>query len=148
MTPGAADKFERIVRAGLNQPRWDREFSVEEEMKRLLGMRQATYTHDRRIAGRLADFNSRKRDIAATAAQTYGETGKAKADVWGKQQQEQAAARATERLTALKAEYDQFVQDLGTLGFKPKQIERFRKDAGTSPNWKPYQITAEGIKQP
>jgi len=148
MTPGAADKFERILRAGLNQPRWDREFSIEEEMKRLLGMRQATYSHDRRIAGRLAEFNSRKRDIGQTAAQTYGETGKAKADVWGKQQQQQAAARATERLTALKAEYDQFVTDLGTLGFKPTQIERFRKDAGTSPNWKPYGITPEGIKQP
>lgn len=149
MTPGAADKFERILRSRevLNQPRWDREFSVAEEMKRLIGIRQATYSHDRRIAGRLSEFNSRKRDITATAAQTYGETGKAKADVWGKQQQQQAAQRATERLTALKAEYDQFTKDLGTLGFKPTQIERFRKDAGTSPNWKPYGITAEGIKQ-
>ena len=149
MTPGAADKFERILRSGevLNQPRWDREFSVAEEMKRLIGIRQATYAHDRRIAGRLSEFNSRKRDITATAAQAYGETGKAKADVWGKQQQQQAAQRATERLTALKAEYDQFVKDLGTLGFKPTQIERFRKDAGTSPNWRPYGITAEGIKQ-
>jgi len=150
MTPGAADKFERMLRSKevMNAPRWDREFSIEEEMKRLLGMRQATYSHDRRIAGRLAEFNSRKRDIGQTAAQTYGETGKARADVWGKQQQQQAAARATERLTALKAEYDQFVKDLGTLGFKPTQIERFRKDAGTSPNWKPYGITPEGIKQP
>jgi len=148
MTPGAADKFERLMRSGLGQPSWDREFSLEEEMKRLFGMRQVTYTHERRIGGRFAEFNSRKRDIGMTAAQTFGSTGKAKTDVWGKQQQQQAAQRATERLTALKAEYDQFVTDLGTLGFKPTQIERFRKDAGTSPNWKAYQITAEGIKQP
>ncbi len=150
MTPGAADKFERLLRSKevLNAPRWDREFSVAEEMKRLFGIRQATYAHDRRIAGRLSEFNSRKRDITTTAAQVYGEAGKARADVWGRQAQQQAADRATERLNALKAEYDQFVQDLGTLGFKPTQIERFRKDAGTSPNWKPYGITPEGIKQP
>lgn len=150
MTPGAADKFERLLRSKevLNAPRWDREFSVAEEMKRLLGIRQATYAHDRRIAGRLSEFNSRKRDITTTAAQVFGEAGKARADVWGRQAQQQAADRATERLNALKAEYDQFVQDLGTLGFKPTQIERFRKDAGTSPNWKPYGITPEGIKQP
>jgi hypothetical protein len=150
MTPGAADKFERLLRSKevLNAPRWDREFSVEEEMKRLLGIRQATYAHDRRIAGRLSEFNSRKRDITTTAAQAYGEAGKARADVWGRQAQQQAADRATERLNALRAEYDQFVKDLGTLGFKPTQIERFRKDAGTSPNWKPYGITPEGIKQP
>jgi len=150
MTPGAADKFERLLRSKevLNAPRWDREFSVAEEMKRLIGIRQATYSHDRRIAGRLSEFNSRKRDITTTAAQVYGEAGKARADVWGRQAQQQAADRATERLNALKAEYDQFVQDLGTLGFKPTQIERFRKDAGTSPNWKPYGITPEGIKQP
>jgi len=150
MTPGAADKFERILRSKevLNQPRWDREFSVEEEMKRLLGIRQSTYAHDRRIAGRLSEFNNRKRDIAASAAQVYGSTGKAKADVWGQQQQQEAAQRASERLATLKAEYDQFVIDLGTLGFTPYQIQRFRKDAGTSPNWRPYGITPDGIKQP
>lgn len=150
MTPGAADKFERILRSKevMNQPRWDREFSVEEEMKRLLGIRQSTYSHDRRIAGRLSEFNNRKRDIAATAAQVYGSTGKAKADVWGQQQQQQAAQRASERLATLKAEYDQFVIDLGTLGFTPYQIQRFRKDAGTSPNWRAYTITPDGIKQP
>jgi hypothetical protein len=149
MTPGAADKLERILRAKevLNRPRWDREFSLEEEGLRMVGVRKSTYTHERRMATRVREFHDQKSAITDTVRAVFGETGGTKTDQWGKEKQQAAVTRANERLDAMKGEWQQFEKDIGTLGISESKLRSVQSESGGRMNWNPIQIGREGPEQ-
>jgi hypothetical protein len=119
--PGALNKEDRLVRAVQGRARYGRQFSLEEEMKRFLGVRQNTYTHEERIESRLFRFKDEYNDARSLARTAYRQ---------GDPNAAAALARANERIVRLQADFDQFEADLMTIGVPKNTIIKIQKAVG------------------
>lgn len=133
--PGALNKEDRLVRAMQGRARYGRQFSVGEELKRFLGIRQNTYTHEERIESRLFRFRDAYNDARSLARTSYRQ---------GDPNAAGALARANERIAALQAEYDQFQVDLLAIGVPQNKFEQIRKAVGTSRQFAPLIMGEDG----
>lgn len=123
MEPGALNKEDRIVRALQERGRYGRQFSLDEELKRFLGIRQNTYTHEERIKSRLFRFRDSYDDARSLARTAYRQGDPNALDT---------LARANERIGKLQGEWEQFQTDLQTIGLPMNKFEQIRKAVGTA----------------
>lgn len=133
--PGALNKEDRLVRAMQGRARYGRQFSIGEELKRFLGIRQNTYTHEERIESRLFRFRDAYNDARSLARTSYRQ---------GDPNAAGALSRANERIAALQSEYDQFQTDLMAIGVPQNKFEQIRKAVGTSRQFAPLIMGEDG----
>jgi hypothetical protein len=135
---GAASKLERVVRSKEWQarPRGNREFSLEEEWKRLLGVRQGTFKHEDRMEGRLFEMRSRYDAARKLARNAWRENAPG-----GREAGLQEANAAVEKLNR---DAQQWLQDLQTLGIPAKKVLEIEKRTGVpaSRGFMPFEIRA------
>lgn len=144
MTPGYADKLERYERAELGRSKGDRIYSIEEENKRLLGIRQASYTHEQRMVDKLFEFSDRLRDARDVAKRAWNENGRANPDTIGRMEQENGLARANEDIAKITADFAVFKKDLETLGIPESRIAKVQKERNVYVRPKPLKLGKEG----
>lgn len=144
-TPGYVDKAQRVGRAALERQRGDRVYTIAEELKRLLGLRQSTYTHDESIAGRLFAFRDRADNARQVAKLAYNEWGKGKPDRIGKLEQMRALEKANAARAQIEADYNAWRDDLSKLGIGKYRVERIMKERSASFSTEPLLITRDGV---
>jgi hypothetical protein len=135
MEPGALNKEDRIVRAIQERGRYGRTFSLEEELKRFLGVRQNSYTHEERIKSKLFRFRDAyddARNLARTAWRQNDPNAPA------------VLERANARIVELQREWDEFQSDLQTIGVPRGTFEEVRKAVGTAKTFAPLVIGENG----
>ena len=135
LEPGAINKEDRIVRAIQGRGRYGRQFSLGEELKRFLGLRQGTYTHEERIKSRLFRFRDAYDDARALARTAYRQ---------GDPDALRVLDRANARIGELQAEWDQFQADLELIGVSPPAFERIRKAVGSPSRFAPLTMSETG----
>lgn len=122
--PGFADKIERLTYAFREAERRGRTFSVEQELRRVLGLREMTRTWQDLTLNRYRDFSRRNSDIRADANRTLGE------GLPGASQR--ALADANAKLQALREEVATFERDAAKLGV-PLNVLRTAKGEANVP---------------
>lgn len=122
--PGFADKIERLTFAFREAERRGRTFSVEQELRRVLGLREMTRTWQDLTLNRYRDFSRRNSDIRADANRTLGE------GLPGASQR--ALADANAKLQALREEVATFERDAAKLGV-PQNVLRTAKGEANVP---------------
>lgn len=142
LEPGAAAKTERLAKAARGEEdKRGRKFSLEEEALRFLGIRQATYKHADRIQWRMRDINEAYQDAKTTARKSWT------ADPTTR---DATLARANDRIQAAAARWEEFKQDMRTIGVKASTIEKLRKEASLGmkfPMLKPGKDGPEPVKK-
>jgi hypothetical protein len=118
MEPGLVAKIEKLTYALRDAEKNGRKFSVEEEAKRLMGIRQETRTWDHLTLNVYRTFAKRNSDIRSQANREIRENLPGATD--------KAIATANEELAKLRDDVRQFELDVGTLGV-PGQIVRWAK---------------------
>ncbi len=121
LEPGWAAKMERLEYAMREAERKGRMFSVEEEMKRLVGVREFTRTWQDMVKGKYNDFATRNSDIRNAANR---ELAKNLPGAKGA-----ALTRANDALAALDAELKEFEADMKTLGVPGSIVRAARKES-------------------
>jgi len=111
LEPGAANKLERVVRAIKGDNTSTRTFSLDEEFRRLMGMRSYTYTHEARIKSALYDFRDQRDAIRQEAGMRWNQANA---------NHPQIIAEANARLQKLADDHTQFQADMKTLGLTTK----------------------------
>ncbi len=124
MEPGALNKMDRLIRAERGEPRYGRQFSLEEEVRRLLGVRQNTYTHRKRIESRLFRFDDEYKSAAKFARQKHSERP-------GSDMAQSGLEEANQRIRQLQIDWEQFQSDLKVIGIPSNQFEQIRKATKT-----------------
>jgi hypothetical protein len=121
MEPGAANKFDRILRSEqlMARPRYGRSFSLEEEAARLLGVRKMTYSHEDRIKAKLYEFRHRYEAARQYARSAYRENQQGAPDA--------ALASSNAEIAKIQEDWQQFRSDLATVGVAASELERQRK---------------------
>lgn len=122
LSPGAADKVARMWRAERGESGPDgRKFALEEEALRLAGVRQGTYSHDRRIEYALREFDGRWHDAyeSAKAPLRQGRLGSVA----------EAVKDANARIKEIAAQYHQWERDIHRIGISQERLEEIRKNA-------------------
>lgn len=135
LEPGLLNKEDRIARAMQGRGRYGRQFSVEEEFMRLVGIRQNTYTHEERIKSKLFRFREEYDDAKAQARTPYRARDPGA---------EGAFDRAQARVAKLNADYEQWKADLALLGIPAAKVEQVRNATGVPKQFAPFVITETG----
>jgi len=145
LVPGYVDKSDRMTRAILGRSKGDREFSTEQELYRLMGIREATYTHEQSMKARLYEFRQRVADAKDTAKKAYSDWGKSKPDAIGLSEQQRALRSANDAIAEVQKDYNQWLSDLKTLGISKNKVENVKKGNSIFFSITPVQITREGV---
>ena len=119
--PGFADKMTRIAYALREAERRGRKFSVEQEIKRVFGLRGYERTWDTLVKGRYSRFGSEYQAIREDANRVLGE------NLPGAQVK--AIEEANARIAELEKQRVQFEADMGRLGIEPGIIRAAKKDS-------------------
>jgi hypothetical protein len=147
LVPGYVDKADRLTRAALGRSKGDREFSTEQELKRSVGLREATYAHDLSMKSRLYTFRQRVMDAKDTVKKAYNNWGKDKPDAIGLSEQQKALNSANEEIAKVQKDYKQWLDDLKTLGISKNKVENVKKAQEIFFTIAPVTITKEGVKK-
>jgi hypothetical protein len=119
--PGLVDKVTRTVYALREAERKGRKFSVDQEARRLLGMREVTRTWDDLVLRKYRDLSRDEADIRMAANRAIGENlPGAKA---------RAVAQANEQLAALRAQVARFEKEADKLGVPGRILLRAKKES-------------------
>jgi len=133
--PGFADKMTRILYALREAERRGRKFSVEQEVKRLFGLRGYERTWDTLVKSRYSRFGSEYQAIRDDANRMLGE------NLPG------AQVRAVEEANARIAELDkqrlQFETDMQRLGIAPLIVRSAQKESAFN-KLNPVRLRADG----
>lgn len=137
MEPGALNKGDRMVRAMTGQSRYGRTFSLEEEALRLLGVRQNSYTHEKRISSRMFRFRDEYASARAAARKVHAQRPNSAEAM-------DALERSNQRIEALQGTWEQFQRDLKQIGVPTNEIERIRKATGTARTYPKLEMGEKG----
>jgi hypothetical protein len=122
--PGFVDKVNRLAYAHREAARRGRTFSVEQEFRRLIGLREMTRTWDDLTLGRYREFDKQIGRIREGANRTLSENlPGAKAT---------AIERANRELTEIRADLQRFEKEAAKLGVPPGVMFRAKKETGLS----------------
>lgn len=119
--PGFVEKMTRLAYALREAERRGRKFSVEQEVKRLFGLRGYERTWDTLVKGRYSRFGSEYQAIREDANRVLGE------NLPGAQVK--AIEEANARIADLEAQRLQFEADMGRLGIAPGIVRAAKKDS-------------------
>ena len=133
--PGFADKMTRIAYALREAERRGRKFSVEQEIKRVFGLRGYERTWDTLVKGRYSRFGSEYQAIREDANRVLGE------NLPGAQVK--AVEEANARIAVLDAQRVQFEQDMQRLGIAPMIVRSAQKESAFN-KLNPVRIRADG----
>jgi hypothetical protein len=122
--PGFVDKVNRLIYAHREAERRGRTFSVEQEFRRVIGLRETTRTWDDLALGRYKEFDNQIGRIREGANRTLGENlPGAKAT---------ALERANRELAEVRTELQRFEKEAVKLGVPFGILQRAKKDTGLS----------------
>jgi hypothetical protein len=133
--PGFAEKITRIIYALEGAKRRGRMFSVEQEVKRLFGLRGYERTWDTLVKGRYSKFGAEYRAIRDDANRMLGE------NLPGAQVK--AVEEANARIAELDAQRVQFEQDMQRLGIAPMIVRSAQKESAFN-KLNPVRLRADG----
>jgi hypothetical protein len=133
--PGFAEKMTRIAYALREAERRGRKFSVEQEVKRLFGLRGYERTWDTLVKGRYSKFGAEYQAIRDDANRVLGE------NLPGAQVK--AVEEANARIAVLDAQRVQFEQDMQRLGIAPMIVRSAQKESAFN-KLNPVRIRADG----
>lgn len=112
LEPGAFNKADRVARAMTGATRYGREFSLEEEMQRLMGLRLTTNTHERRLKSKLSEFKERYADAKESAERAQKERP-------GSAAAAEAAAESAGRVEKLNSDFAEWLSLIDKLPINP-----------------------------
>jgi hypothetical protein len=122
--PGFVEKVNRLAYAYYGTERRGRTFSVEQEFRRVIGLRETTRTWSDLTLGRYKEFDSQIGRIREGANRTLGENlPGAKAT---------ALERANRELAEIRTELQRFEKEAVKLGVPFGILQRAKKDVGLS----------------
>lgn len=121
LEPGFAAKIERMIYAIRGAEKNGRSYSVEEELKRLVGVRQMTRTWEELVKRRYSKFTADYMGEREEANKLLGENLPGAAV--------KAVQRVNARVETLKKELQEYEQDLRRLGIPAETIARAKKDS-------------------
>jgi len=122
--PGFVEKVNRLIYAYRDAERRGRTFSVEQEFRRVIGLRETTRTWSDLTLGRYKEFDSQIGRIREGANRTLGENlSGAKAT---------ALERANRELAEIRTELQRFEKEAVKLGVPFGILQRAKKDVGLS----------------
>jgi hypothetical protein len=122
--PGFVEKVNKLIYAYRDAERRGRTFSVEQEFRRVIGLRETTRTWDDLTLGRYKEFDSQIGRIREGANRTLGENlPGAKAT---------ALERANRELAEIRTELQRFEKEAVKLGVPFGILQRAKKDVGLS----------------
>ena len=135
LEPGFAAKIERITYALREAEKNGRSYSVEEEMKRLAGVRQVTRTWEELVKRRYSQFTSDYMAERDEANKTLGENLPGAAV--------RAVDRVNDRVETLTKELQEYELDLRLMGIPETTIARAKKDSNLQ-HLNPVRVRADG----
>ena len=122
--PGFVEKVNKLIYAYRDAERRGRTFSVEQEFRRVIGLRETTRTWSDLTLGRYKEFDSQIGRIREGANRTLGENlPGAKAT---------ALERANRELAEIRTELQRFEKEAVKLGVPFGILQRAKKDVGLS----------------
>jgi hypothetical protein len=122
--PGFVEKVNKLIYAYRDAERRGRTFSVEQEFRRVIGLRETTRTWSDLTLGRYKEFDSQIGRIREGANRTLGENlPGAKAT---------ALERANRELAEIRTEMQRFEKEAVKLGVPFGILQRAKKDVGLS----------------
>jgi hypothetical protein len=133
--PGFAEKITRLIYALEGAKRRGRMFSVEQEVKRLFGLRGYERTWDTLVKGRYSKFGTEYRAIRDDANRMLSE------NLPGAQVK--AVEEANARIAELDAQRVQFEQDMQRLGIAPMIVRSAQKESAFN-KLNPVRLRADG----
>ncbi len=133
--PGFAEKMTRIAYALRDAERRGRKFSVEQEVKRLFGLRGYERTWDTLVKGRYSKFGAEYQAIRDDANRMLGE------NLPGAQVK--AVEEANARIAELDKQRVQFEQDMQRLGIAPMIVRAAQKESAFN-KLNPVRLRADG----
>lgn len=145
-TPGYADKAERMERAALGRQRGDRVYQMSDELKRLMGIRATTLTHEQAIGSRLFEFARRADDARQIAKLAFSEWGKTAPDAIGLREQQSALLRANEARAKIAADYQAWLADLAVLGISEARVKAIQRERKAHFSTAPLILTEKGVE--